>query len=170
LAELKIIAVGTPGVLRAIILLIAVAAFCTGVFFLWKILLAKNVTAQPRATVTISGHSYPVEVADTLTLQAKGLAGRESLEPGHGMIFPFGAKRSTGFVMQGMRFPLDIIWVADGTIVGILKNVPPDTGLVAKVYKPEVPVDLVLEVNAGTADKDGLLVGDIVEVTYHGVR
>ncbi len=152
--------------IRLFILLIALAAFCTGVFFLWKLLFAKSSPTEPSATVAIGGHVYAVEIAQTLEQKAKGLAGRESLAAGRGMLFPFGGKSRVSFTMKGMLFPLDIIWIAEGKIVDISKQLPPDMGMFATAYRPAVPADTVLELNAGVADADGLKTGDSVILKY----
>ncbi len=152
--------------MKLIILLIAVAAFCAGIFFLWRILFTKNIPTEPSASITIGSHIYEVEVAQTLEQKAKGLAGRENLPPGRGMLFVFDAKSRLAFTMHNMRFPLDIIWIADGKIVDISKNLQPDTGVMASSYRPAVPADMVLELNAGVADADGLKIGDSVILKY----
>lgn len=152
--------------IRLFILLIAIATFCTGVFFLWKLLFAKNPPATPGAAVMIGGRSYAVEVAQTLEQRAKGLAGREELVAGQGMLFLFSGKSRVSFTMKGMLFPLDIIWIAEGKIVDISKQLPPDTGMFATAYRPAVPVDMVLELSAGVADADGLKIGDSVVLSY----
>jgi len=56
-----------------------------------------------------------------------------------------------------MRFPLDIVWIDNDTIVHIEKNVQPDF---AGIITPSENADTVLEINAGVADKTGLKVGD----------
>ncbi len=152
--------------IRALILLIAIAAFCTGVFFLWKLLFAKNIPAEAAAVVTIGDNSYQVEVAGTFTEKAKGLAGRQSLASGYGMIFPFASTTQAAFTMQGMRFPLDIIWIADDKIVDISKNLQPDASMLASAHRPSTPYNLVLELNAGVADADRLKIGDAVVIDY----
>lgn len=152
--------------IKLLVLLIAVAAFCLGVFFLWRILFTKNVSAEPSAKMAIGPHIYEVEVAQTFEQKAKGLAGRDSLADGHGMVFPFTKKSVLSFTMQGMRFPLDIIWIADGKIVDISPNLQPDTGMLASAYRPKVPADVVLELNAGVVAADGLKIGDSVVLSY----
>lgn len=152
--------------IRGFILLLAVLAFCTGVFFLWKLLFAKNPVGAPSAVVAIGERSYAVEVAQTLEQKARGLAGRESLAAGQGMLFPFSGKSRVSFTMKGMLFPLDIIWIAEGKIVDISKELPPDTGMLATAYRPATPADMVLELNAGVADVDGLKIGDSVILKY----
>jgi uncharacterized membrane protein (UPF0127 family) len=71
--------------------------------------------------------------------------------------------------MKDMLIPLDFIWVANGKIVKIDKNVPapapntPDGNL--KTYSPGTPIDYVLEVNAGFSDKNNIKVGDSVNLS-----
>jgi len=154
--------------IKSLILLIAVVLFCTGVYFLWKIFFFKNTPQAASSMVTIGTHTYPVEIASTFEQKVHGLAGRDSLTTGHGMLFPFGSKSRLSFTMKGMRFPLDIIWIADGKIVDVSRNLAPDTGLVAMAYRPVEPADTVLELAAGTADRDGLKIGDTITIEYHG--
>jgi uncharacterized membrane protein (UPF0127 family) len=105
-----------------------------------------------------------VEVVDTPSLRSKGLGFRDSLGQDSGMLFVFEATSQYKFWMKGMRFPLDMLWIKDDTIVDIIKNVPnpsantPDSEL--PVYAPTVPINRILEVNAGYVDSHGIVVGD----------
>jgi uncharacterized membrane protein (UPF0127 family) len=152
--------------LRLIILLIAIFAFCAGVFFLWRLLFTKNTPSEPVAIITVGSQTYEVEVAQTFEQKAKGLAGRDSLMPGRGMVFLFGAATKVAFTMHGMRFPLDMIWIADGKIIEISEGLQPDTSVLASSYRPKAPVDMVLELNAGATKADGLKIGDSVILKY----
>ena len=62
--------------------------------------------------------------------------------------------------MPDMRFPLDIIWIKGNEIVGILENVSPAGFGELEIYYPPEPVDKVLEINAGLADKLNIKIGD----------
>ncbi|MDO8602040.1 MAG: DUF192 domain-containing protein [bacterium] len=148
--------------LENIILLIAIGAFCTGIFFLWKLLFAKNISRKSVATLTVNKHVYQVEIAKTFLQRANGLMRRDLLLENHGMIFQFDNKITPAFTMQGVRFPLDIIWIANDRIVDIAKNLQPDTGMLASAYRPTMPVEMVLELNGGVSDKDGIKIGDSV--------
>ena len=117
--------------------------------------------------VTIDGHTIKVEIADTFNTRAKGLSGRSSMDANSGMLFVFESKKTLeNFWMKDMLIPLDFIWIADGKIVKIDKNVPapapntPDGRL--PFYAPGQPIDYVLEVNANYTDKNGVKVGDSV--------
>ncbi|MBI4133538.1 DUF192 domain-containing protein [Candidatus Uhrbacteria bacterium] len=116
-------------------------------------------------TVTVAGHPFTAEVADTVVSHAKGLSGRDALAEGHAMLFVFPYKKQQTFWMKGMLFSLDIIWVDGGRVVGIEENVPLDTNPVPKLYTSPGPVGMVLEVNGGVAAGLGITVGDAVLVS-----
>jgi uncharacterized membrane protein (UPF0127 family) len=59
-----------------------------------------------------------------------------------------------------MRFPIDIIWVREGVVVDLHKNVQPSSGEALQTYAPIEPADAVLELRAGTAEKLGIQPGD----------
>lgn len=115
--------------------------------------------------VTINGHTLSVEVSVTEAEREKGLSDRDSLGPDAGMLFVYQNKDRYGYWMKGMRFPLDYIWIADNTVVDLSPNIPaPTTSTEAPVeLAPKVPVNKVLEVNAGVIAQLGIQVGDIVK-------
>jgi len=63
------------------------------------------------------------------------------------------------FCMRGMRFPLDFIWIADDRVAGVTRMVPPT--FPGTLTSP-APVNYVLEVPGGFAEKHGVQVGDRV--------
>lgn len=106
-----------------------------------------------------------VAVADTPRERQAGLGGCASLPSGAGMYFPFNSPTSTSFWMKGMVMPIDMIWIADGLVVGIESNVAPQPGVpdarLAR-YSATQPITAVLEVGAGQAAQLGITVGDRV--------
>jgi len=77
------------------------------------------------------------------------------------MLFTFDTKGSYTFWMKDMNFDLDMLWIADGKIVQIDKNVPHLEGTSAtRVSK--IPVSAVLEINAGESDKSGVREGEAI--------
>ncbi len=115
--------------------------------------------------VKINNTAISVELADTATKRAKGLSGKNSLDTNSGMLFTIDPKNNEPiFWMKGMAFSIDIIWIKDNTIVKIDQNVPtpaPNTSdKDLKLYKPDNPVDYVLEVNAGFTSGNNIKVGD----------
>lgn len=111
-------------------------------------------------TATIKGKKFAIELAVTGKEIEKGLSGRTSLPVGHGMLFIFNHKERYPFWMGGMQFPLDFIWMDGNRIVEITKNVPALQDGIAPRITPTVPIDKVLELNAGEADAVGIVVGD----------
>ncbi len=127
-------------------------------------------TGVQKGTLVVGTKTLSVEIVNTETLREKGLSGRTSLPTESGMFFVFEAKKvNPTFWMKDMLIPLDIIWIADGKIIKIDKNIPapsantPDDKL--KKFSANWPVDYVLEVNAGFADNNNIKVGDSVDLS-----
>lgn len=108
----------------------------------------------------------PVEVADSAAKRSRGLGGRDNLAENSGMLFVFPQRGQPRFWMKGMKFPLDLIFIQDGKVVDLLKDVPApapgqkDTDL--SVYEPTQAIDMVLEVNAGFIARHNISVGDTI--------
>lgn len=127
-------------------------------------------TKQNVPVVTINDKGIGVEIARTPEERIKGLSGRDFLDADSGMLFVFEEEKGAQvFWMKETLIPLDIIWIKDGKIIEINKNVPvpakntPDNKL--STYSAGVPVDYVLEVNAGFSDSNSIKVGDSVSVS-----
>lgn len=119
-------------------------------------------------TIVVGGKEILVEVAsDDLTRQ-KGLSGRQSLGENVGMLFVFEAQNvRPGFWMKDMLIPIDIVWINDGEIIQINKDVQPEPGVSDRnlaLYVPSGPIDYVLEVNAGFCERNLIEVGDGVNL------
>lgn len=117
-------------------------------------------------TVAIRNTTFTVDVAVTGKEKEVGLGGRDTLAPDRGMLFVYDHKERYPFWMRNMKFPIDIIWIADTTIVDITKNVPISDKPVEQlpIYHPVVPVDKVLEITAGLSETYGFVVGDTVKI------
>ena len=89
-----------------------------------------------------------------------GLSYRRNLPEGRGMLFIMPTVEKQIFCMRGMGFPLDLIWIVDGRVAGITRNVPPT--FPGELPSPR-PVNYVLEVPGGFAAKNGLKTGDRVK-------
>jgi len=119
--------------------------------------------AAPGPRVVLpSGTAITVEVAVTDQEKAQGLMFRESMPKDAGMVFPFDGLEIRPFWMKNCHFPLDMIYATkDGTIVDVLRNVPPCAPDPAPCDNatPRAKADTVLEVNAGVADAQGAVPG-----------
>ncbi len=101
-------------------------------------------------------------LAKTNIEHVNGLSRRKSLAENTGMLFVFGDRQPRAFWMKEMNFPLDIIWINKDEVVGVSQNAPPEGATPKHIYKSPLPVDFVLEVNAGFCDKNGIKTGDKV--------
>jgi len=112
-----------------------------------------------QAVISIDGNQWTVEVASTQTELMTGLAGRTSLTPGTGMLFILPSAQQVTVTTQNMLFPIDIIFIANNTVLDVASNIQPGYDVTE-----ETPCDSFLEVNAGEAA--GVSQGDTVTVEY----
>lgn len=109
-----------------------------------------------------------IEIADTPQARAKGLGERESISSDSGMLFIFPESKKYQFWMKGMKFPLDIIFINNGSVVDFLKNVPSPVPNQKDSNLPRLQsttaIDMVLEVNAGYIDANSINIGDSVSL------
>ena len=114
-------------------------------------------------TVIIGDQSIKVFIADTPTLQARGLSRVPALPVNTGMIFTFLEAHIPQFWMKDMQFALDMIWLDESlTIIDIHQNVAPET--YPETFSPMQPAVAVIEVAAGTVSELGIGVGDSVTI------
>ena len=150
---------------KMIIIIVCIVLIFSGVFFLWHAVISKTPNpALPAGEITIGKNVFTVEMATTTLEEARGLSFRTSLAEGTGMLFTF-SPSIQNFWMKDMNFSIDIIWIANGKIVGFAQNAKPEPGVPLwelTIYTSPAGVDRVLEVNAGTVAKDNIQVGDPV--------
>ncbi|MDO8617855.1 MAG: DUF192 domain-containing protein [Candidatus Uhrbacteria bacterium] len=115
-------------------------------------------------TVEVNGKPLTIEMVSTRTAIRQGLSDRDSMPLDHGMLFKMGETRRHTFWMKGMRFPLDIIWINQGTIVDIATLPASKLGQILARHQSIEPADKVLELNAGQAEAYGLRVGSITNL------
>lgn len=98
----------------------------------------------------------------------KGLSGRNNLAEDQGMLFIFEKKGKYGFWMRDMKFPIDIIYIDDKTVVYLVESAPAGSQAPnLTVYAPDTDVNRVLELNAGGAKKYGIKKG--TKITFKGI-
>jgi hypothetical protein len=116
---------------------------------------------EPLTIETASGtHDFFVEVMRTGPERERGLMFRRNLEQDRGMLFDFKVERPVAMWMKNTYVPLDMIFLSRiGKVVGLAENAEP---LSERVIASGAPAYSVLEVNAGTASRIGLALGDRV--------
>ena len=105
--------------------------------------------------------SLDSEIAETEYETQTGLMYRESMAPNQGMLFIFPDVAVHSFYMKHTKIQLDIIYIAENLkIASFAENAKPldEAGL-----SSQVPIQYVLEINAGLAEKFLLEIGDKVE-------
>jgi len=119
------------------------------------------------AEVIINTKQLSVAVADDSIEQIRGLAGCKKVPNNSGMLFTYAEPTIPQFWMKGMVISIDIVWIADGKVVGMVEHVPPVEKFSDNPprYNPPRLVSSVLELGAGKAAEYGIAVGDSVEVT-----
>lgn len=106
--------------------------------------------------------SVRVELAETDDARMRGLMYRTSLDQDQGMLFSFPDRRRRSFWMKNTCISLDMLFIdRDGTIVGILENVPT---LNLRPRGVPCPAAYVLEVNAGWTRSHGVFAGQHLDI------
>lgn len=142
------------GLIAGFIILFAAVVFLTPYFI-----------SMPAANIThvkIGSTTVEVEVADTEASRELGLSFRDSLLPGHGMLFVFDEEGNHGFWMKDTHIPLDIIFAdKQNKIITIHRNVTPGSYRKnpPQLFYPTSPALYVLEVPAGFAQEQGIAEG-----------
>lgn len=120
-------------------------------------------TAANSLEWSLPGTTIFLLVASTPTAQEQGLGDIGHLASTSGMFFVFGAPDNYGFWMKGMEFPLDIIWLDQNfKIIHIERDLSPST--YPNVFYPGSPAKYVIEVNAGTAERFSLAIGQTMQI------
>ena len=104
-----------------------------------------------------------IEIAETDYETQTGLMYRDSMEENQGMFFIFPDVAMHSFYMKNTKIALDLVFIDQNLrIASFQENAEPldETGLSSKV-----PVQYVLEINAGLAEKWLLEIGDRIEYT-----
>jgi uncharacterized membrane protein (UPF0127 family) len=153
---------------RAAIIVGVIIVIIIGIWvFLNLMPLIGGIFGGAKGEVRVKDQTFKVIVADTLEEREKGLSNKNSLPEDQGMLFIFDSPEYYSFWMKEMKFPIDIIFIANNKVVSVYENVaPPDSeNTPLPLYKPTVPADKVLEINGGLADEFGIQPGDTVEFT-----
>jgi len=115
-----------------------------------------------------NNQTLSVALARTPAEQQQGLAGCSSLPLGHGMYFIFPVKSDAVFWMKDMLMPIDIVWLSDNYVIGITPDVSPPAKNQASLptYAAPGPVNGVLELGAGHAERLNIHRGSILQLNY----
>jgi uncharacterized membrane protein (UPF0127 family) len=103
-----------------------------------------------------------VEIAATASSRERGLMYVARMPEDQGMLFAWTDADTRSFWMHNTCIPLDMLYIAaDGTVVGVLEQVPAMDDTPRTV---PCPVTHVLEVNAGWTRAHGVVPGHRVKI------
>lgn len=118
----------------------------------------------PEMDALIAGKRYHLEVAITPKQAEIGLMHRTLLPAGQGMLFQFDSARPVAFWMKNTKIPLDMLFVRDGQVVNIAHQARPCVEEPCATYPSGSPVDMVIELPAGTARQDQIQPGSSIRL------
>jgi uncharacterized protein len=120
---------------------------------------------EPLVIVTAKGPvTFAVEVMRNDEDRAKGLMFRRYMPEDRGMLFDFKQPQPVFMWMKNTYIPLDMVFIRkDGSIARIAEDTEP---LSTRTIASGEDVIAVLELNGGTAQKQGIKAGDKVQ---HGL-
>ena len=151
----KTVKVSLRGMPKSVVIVLAL--FLLGI--MTAFLSGRGESQQTKLVIHIKGEDLFAEVADTVAEHVRGLSGRKSLRENEGMLFVYQAPHQASFWMKNMGFAIDIIWLdAEKRIIGIEPRISPDT--FPRLFYSPAPVQYVLEVQAGWAERHGATPGD----------
>ena len=153
-----------------IIITLIIVSLASGWFWLQSrnksVLLVQETTGS---VLVVDQQSFDIEIAETPAQLQLGLSGRDEIGS-DGLLFIFSGPNQSGFWMKDMKFALDMVWIANGEIVEITRDVPfptspeENTDAALPRYYPSQPIEMVLEVTAGFAQQHDWQVGDSVSL------
>jgi uncharacterized protein len=117
----------------------------------------KQASLLPVTSMQIGSERFDLEIAISPHDQEVGLMHRDSLDSDHGMIFISPKEQAQTFWNHDVHFPLDLIFLGNNGHVVSLKDM---NAYDEKVVASDAPAQYVIELNAGTAARVGVKVGD----------
>lgn len=150
--------------IRKVAVLVFMSFFCLICFSACGLYKDKNTV-----TTNINNQDLKLLVASSSKEREKGLSNRKEI-PYDGMIFLFKTHLTAVFWMKDMCFPIDILWIANNKVVGILENVKPEPNVsdyFLKKYSSPKNIDTVIELKAGRAEQLKITSGTAVNIKYN---
>lgn len=113
-----------------------------------------------------SGRVFQTEIMITDEDRAMGLMFRPSLPADRALLFVFDDLDFHGIWMKNCRFPIDIVWLDENRkVVHVAPRVPPCAKDPCPVYNPMRRAAYVVEMNAGAARREKIVLNSALEFT-----
>lgn len=115
----------------------------------------------PIVLITLGNKTIQGVVADTESSRVRGLLGWETISEDAGMLLDFEREGKYAIHMQGMKFPIDALWIDGNRVIKLIyPEIRPNSGM---IYPSMVPSRYCLEIKAGFSKKFGIKIGQHVE-------
>ena len=118
------------------------------------------------AQLIVNDEKIDLEVARTSQQQQLGLMYRTELPKDRGMLFPFSESIVASFWMKNVNISLDIIFVRDGVVDSIARDVPPCPSEPCPIYRSQGFINQVIELPGGRAKELNIRKGDKLNVIF----
>jgi uncharacterized membrane protein (UPF0127 family) len=139
--------------------------FVFGLFFLWTAVSLPQDTGKSLLKLILKGKPLWVQIAQSEEEQARGLMFRGHLAWNEGMLFVYDREKILTFWMKNTPLPLSIAFLdRRGKIVDIQLLEP----FSPQVHYSAFPAQYALEVNRGWFMKNGIQVGDTIQIPSLG--
>ena len=110
---------------------------------------------------------WTVELASDPSSRSRGLMFRKTMPADQGMLFRFETVRPVTMWMANTFISLDMIFIAEsGEIAHIHRNAVPQS---RDIISSRIPVRYVLELNAGSVERAGLAIGQIMRHPWFSI-
>lgn len=120
--------------------------------------------SNPTTSLSVNGVVLSVEVAADKISRSCGLANRDRLPKGHGMLFIYEKERFLEFWMKETRIPLALAYIGNDRKIREILHMDPDTA--QHIYRSHEPVQYALETNPDWFSTNDISVGDRVNFSW----
>lgn len=117
------------------------------------------------AEIELAGKTVTVEIADTPQTRDRGLMGRSSLAPDHGMLFVYEKPQLLSFWMKNTLIPLSIAFFDQEQILLNVEEMVPSDASSLPIYESRAPALYALEMPSGWFDQNKIRPG--TKFTFH---
>lgn len=133
----------------------------------WDKLLSDSGGYGDANRLRVGGKEIVVEFAGEPEERRQGLSGRDNLCGECGMLFTYPSSQRRMYWMKEMNFDLDMVFIDNGKVVETHEDVPaPVEGQDGReiIVVTDLPAEWVLEVNSGWVERNGIEVGDMIDL------
>ncbi|MGC8907917.1 MAG: DUF192 domain-containing protein [Desulfomonilaceae bacterium] len=117
---------------------------------------------ERRVSITLGGKTIHAVVADQEKTLLEGLLGWDRITDEEGMLLDFGRSGQYAIHMQGMKFPIDALWIdASGVVKLIYEQIQPNSG---RIYPSVYSCRYCLEIQSGFCKRYGVKEGDKIRL------